>query len=73
MLKMISDTNRYLKQADWKDVFLFKILCLAAGMMWGMALPKKAHKFTAFTVVIAFTASYLPLAARIFRFVKTAE
>ena len=39
---------------------MIKLCACAAGVMWGLALPKKLHKAAALTVTALFTATYLP-------------
>ena len=38
-----------MRHADWKDLVMIKLCACAAGVMWGLALPKKLHKAAAFT------------------------
>ena len=30
-----------MRHADWKDLVMIKLCACAAGVMWGLALPKK--------------------------------
>lgn len=61
MKRLIGYAEEYLKIANWKDIALLKICLYAAGIMMGMALPKKFHKPAAFITTIVFTATYIPL------------
>lgn len=55
------------RHADWKDLVMIKLCACAAGVMWGLALPKKLHKAAAFTVTALFTATYLPEIMKFFK------
>ena len=61
MKKLFDYGNEFVKQSDWKDLALIKLCLCAIGMMWGMALPKKAHKPAVFIVVTVFVCTYIPL------------
>ncbi|WP_069997664.1 hypothetical protein [Cellulosilyticum sp. I15G10I2] len=67
MKKLLSYGTEFMKQSDWKDLALIKFCLCAVGVMWGMALPKKAHRPVAFIVVSVFVATYIPLMLKIFR------
>ncbi len=67
MKKLLDYSNEFVKQSDWKDLALIKFCLCAAGVMWGMALPKKAHKPVAFLAVSVFVATYIPLMLKLFR------
>ncbi len=67
MKKLLDYSNEFVKQSDWRDLALIKFCLCAVGVMWGMALPKKAHKPVAFIVVSVFVATYIPLMLKLFR------
>ena len=67
MKKLLDYGNEFIKQSDWRDLALIKFCLCAVGVMWGMALPKKAHKPAAFIAVSVFVATYIPLMLKIFR------
>jgi hypothetical protein len=67
MNKLLDYSTEFIKQSDWKELALIKVCLCAVGVMWGMALPKKVHKPAAFTVVVVFTATYLPLMLKLLR------
>lgn len=67
MKKLIRYTNRFMRHADWKDLVMIKLCACAAGVMWGLALPKKLHKAAAFTVTALFTTTYLPEIIKFFK------
>ena len=51
----------YAKTTDWKIFALLKLCLCSIGVMWGLATPKKFHKFAAFASVAVFVATYIPL------------
>lgn len=69
MQKLLNYGNEFVKQSTWKDLALIKFCLCAVGIMWGMALPKKAHKPAAFITVAVFVATYIPLMLKLFRII----
>lgn len=62
--------NRYLKESDWKDLALVKFCLCAMGIIIGTQLPKR-HKDTAACIAAGvFTATYIPLMAKLWRVYK---
>lgn len=70
MKKLLEYGNEFARQSTWKDFALVKICLLAMGLMWGMALPKKAKKPAVFVAVAAFAATYVPLILKLLRVVN---
>ena len=69
MQKLLDYGNEYAKQSTWKDFALVKFCVCAMGVMWGMAIPKKAHKPAAFIAVLVFVTTYLPLMLKLFKII----
>lgn len=67
MKKLLIYGNEFVRQSDWRDLALVKLCLCAVGIIWGMALPKKAHKPAAFIVVSVFVCTYIPLMLKLFR------
>lgn len=61
MNKLLKCTDRNVKEATWKDFALIKLCMGSAGLLVGMATPKKAKKNMAFGAMIVFIATYVPL------------
>ncbi len=70
MKKLLNYGNEFVKQSDWRDLALIKLCLCAIGMMWGMALPKKAHKPAAFIIVSVFVCTYIPLMLKLFKIIN---
>ena len=69
MQKLLNYGNEFLQESTWKDLALIKFCLWAMGIMWGMAIPKKAHKPVAFIAVSVFVATYIPLMLKLFRII----
>lgn len=69
MQKIFDYADEFLKKSSWKDLALIKFCLCSAGVMWGMALPKKAHKPAAFIVVGVFVSTYIPLMLKMFKII----
>lgn len=61
MKKLLSAADAYIAKMNWKDLALVKLCLCAAGVMLGLAAPKKLRKWAALGAVIVFVATYLPL------------
>lgn len=61
MNKLLRCTDQYVKESTWKDLALIKLCLGSAGLLVGMATPKKAKKHMAFGAMIVFVATYVPL------------
>ena len=46
---------------NWKDLALVKLCLCAAGVMLGLAAPKRVRKWAALGAVAVFVATYLPI------------
>ena len=44
MRKLLNYGNEFAKQSTWKDFALLKFCLFSMGAIWGMTIPKKAHK-----------------------------
>lgn len=67
MQRLLNYGNKFAKESTWRDFALIKLCLCAVGVMWGMALPKKAHKAAAFIAVTVFITTYVPLMLKVFR------
>lgn len=67
MQKLLNLGNRFAKESTWKDFALIKLCLCAVGIMWGMTIPKKAHKPVAFIAMLVFITTYVPLILKVFR------
>lgn len=61
MKKLLSAADAYIARMNWKELALVKLCLCAAGVMLGLAAPKKLRKWAALGAVIVFVATYLPL------------
>ena len=61
MRKLFSAADAYISKMNWKDLALVKLCLCAAGVMLGLAAPKKLRKWAALGAVIAFVATYIPI------------
>ncbi len=61
MRKLFSAADAYIAKMNWKDLALVKLCLCAAGVMLGLAAPKKLRKWAALGAVIAFVATYIPI------------
>lgn len=64
--------NRYVKDSDWKDLALIKFCLFSMGIMLGTQLPKKNKNIAACIASGVFTATYIPLVAKLIRIMKSA-
>lgn len=66
MKKLLNYGDEFIQQSDWRDLALIKLCLCAIGVMWGIALPKKAHKPAAFIAMLVFVATYIPIVLKLF-------
>lgn len=67
MKNLFSYADQFIKESNWKDLALIKFCLCAMGVLWGMALPKKAHKPVTIVAVCIFIGTYIPLMAKLFK------
>ena len=67
MRKLLDYGDQFAKESTWKDFALVKMCLCAAGVMWGIATPKKAQKPVAFIAMLIFITTYVPLILRVLR------
>ena len=67
MNKLLSLGNRYAQQSTWKDFALVKFCLFSMGLLAGMHMPEKHKKNVAKAAVFAFSATYVPLMAKVLR------
>ena len=61
MKKLLSAADAYIAKMNWKDLALVKLCLCAAGVMLGLAAPKKLRKWAALGAIVVFVATYLPI------------
>lgn len=61
MKRLFSAADAYIAKMNWKDLALVKLCLCAAGVMLGLAAPKRARKWAALGAVVVFVATYLPI------------
>lgn len=61
MKRLFSAADAYIAKMNWKDLALVKLCLCAAGVMLGLAAPKKLRKWAALGAVVVFVATYLPI------------
>ena len=61
MKKLFSAADSYIAKMNWKDMALVKLCLCAAGVMLGLAAPKRVRKWAALGAVAVFVATYLPI------------
>lgn len=61
MKKLLSAADAYIAKMNWKDLALVKLCLCAAGVMLGLAAPKKLRKWAALGAVAVFVATYPPI------------
>ena len=61
MKKLFSAADAYIAKMNWKDLALVKLCMCAAGVMLGLAAPKKLRKWADLGAVVVFVATYLPI------------
>lgn len=61
MKRLFSAADAYIAKMNWKDLALVKLCLCAAGVMLGLAAPKRVRKWAALGAVAVFVATYLPV------------
>ena len=61
MKKLLDYGNTFIKECDWRDLALIKICLCTVGILWGLAIPKKAHKPAVFMAITVFVITYIPI------------
>ena len=67
MKKFLTLGNRYAQESTWKDFALVKFCLFSMGLLAGMRMPKKHKKSAAKAAIFAFSATYVPLMAKVLR------
>ncbi len=67
MNKFLTLGNRYAQQSTWKDFALVKFCLFSMGLLAGMHVPEKHKKNAAKAAIFAFSATYVPLMAKVLR------
>ncbi len=67
MNKFLNLGNRYAQQSTWKDFALVKFCLFSMGLLAGMHMPEKHKKSAAKAAIFAFSATYVPLMAKVLR------
>ena len=61
MKRLFSAADAYIAKMNWNDLALVKLCLCAAGVMLGLAAPKRVRKWAALGAVAVFVATYLPI------------
>ena len=67
MKELFNLGNRYAQQSTWKDFALVKFCLFSMGLLAGMHMPEKHKKNAAKAAIFAFSATYVPLMAKVLR------
>ncbi len=67
MNQLLSLGNRYAQQSSWMDFALVKFCLFSMGLLAGMHMPEKHKKNAAKAAIFAFSATYVPLMAKVLR------
>ena len=67
MNKFLTLGNRYARESTWKDFTLVKFCLFSMGLLAGMHMPEKHKKNAAKAAIFAFSATYVPLMAKVLR------
>lgn len=70
MRKLLNYGNEFAKQSTWKDFALLKFCLFSMGAIWGMMIPKKAHKPATCIATSVFVVTYIPLMFKLCKIVK---
>lgn len=68
MKNFIKHVNGFIKECGPFEVILLWYAGVSAGVMWGMAIPKRARKASSYLVVSIFCAAYLGIVLKVLRF-----
>ena len=64
MDRLTDAANRYLKDCTWKDISVLKVCLIALGILFGIAVPARKKKASAWAASLVFVAAYVPLMAK---------
>ena len=67
MKKLLDIANRYVEESDWKTIAALKFCLLSLGLLAGMSIPRRRRKPVRLFAAAAFTLTYFPLMAKLFR------
>ena len=70
MRKLLNYGNEFAKQSTWEDFALLKFCLFSMGAIWGMMIPKKAHKPATCLAASVFVVTYIPLMFKLCKIVK---
>jgi len=65
--KLLRTIDQFMWESGWKELGLVKLCSMAAGVIAGVCLPKKAKMPALFASAAVFAATYVPLMVRFFR------
>ncbi|MDO4520590.1 MAG: hypothetical protein Q4D59_04445 [Erysipelotrichaceae bacterium] len=65
--KLLKLGDRYASESTWKDFALVKFCLFAMGLAAGTQVPEKHKKTVIGASAAVFTATYIPLMAKLFR------
>jgi hypothetical protein len=65
--KLLKLGDRYASESSWKDFALVKFCLFAMGLAAGTQVPEKYKKPVIGASAAVFTATYIPLMAKVFR------
>lgn len=66
MKSLFDYADKYLKRSDWKDLALIKFCLFSMGILAGTWIPEKKKDIARIIAAIVFTATYIPLMAKLF-------
>lgn len=61
MNQLFEAVNAYIKECDWKDLFLLKLCLCAVGVLIGLMMPFRKKWIIAWIASLVFAGSYVPL------------
>ena len=67
MKKLLRIADQFMWESGWKELSFIKLCSMAAGIIAGLCLPKKAKKPALAAAIAVFAATYVPLMVRFFR------
>ncbi len=65
--KWISSAGDYITHFDWHDIGLVKLAACAAGVLFGLCVPKNRKKLVLFGALTVLFITSIPLILRAFR------
>lgn len=60
-MNIFAMTDSYCQTLDWKKLSLFKLCCIAFGVVLGLLVPEKHKKSVLIASLVLFLTSYVPL------------